>query len=381
MFLEYEKIRDCIFFFGAGASYSDGVPLQNSIVPEILNPSNINFEKSVLRRRIENFIIKYFPFSVDDDYYPSLETLFSFIDYFVINEISLDKDYSCHNLMDLRECLISVIYYVTSQSKKKVVFPAEEKLVGRSNDSVYSFFWERLRKTRRNISIITTNYDNLLDDAFDRWFYLDYGLIDYCVDFINYTSESIMGFDWWINPRKPIPWEKPNTRPIKLIKIHGSLNWKYCNCCSQAILTPWNNDIHLDTGKFTLTKDCVKEKWNDLHCCPRDGNPLSPIILPPSHNKVLTHPIIQSLMIEAQNEIRVARKIVFIGYSFPEADMHIKAIFNKCLSKNVEIIVVNPGLTNESRYMYKSLSGNVDFIAEKFEDALVSGLIEKILPV
>ncbi len=277
MYLEYEKERDCLFFLGAGASYGDGVSLQKDIVPAILFPETKKLTDSLIRKEVAEFIEKSFSFSKDLDVYPSLEVIFSYIDYFIENDIALSKKYVLQSLVQIKEYLIKLIYYITSKSVKYPLGQWQRERQGRDGDSVYSHFWEKAIKSNRNFSIITTNYDNLIDDAFDMWGYPKYGLIDYCIDFLNYTDE-LVGFDWWINPRKPVPdWKDCQPRPIKLIKIHGSLNWKYCHCCSQAILTPWHTDIDLDTGelsRFDLNDSDVAK------VCPRDGHYLSTMIIP-----------------------------------------------------------------------------------------------------
>jgi NAD-dependent SIR2 family protein deacetylase len=379
VFIEYENERDCLFFFGAGASYSDGVPLQKDIVPEILKPTVTELIDSKLRKEVARFISRNFSISVEPRTFPSLETIFSYFDYFIDNDVALSKEYTLQKIVALKEALIKLIYFITSKSAKRSLTKYEIEKGGRDTDSVYSFFWERVIETNRNLSIITTNYDNQIDDAFDHWVYPRYGLIDYCIDLLNYTKEEgLIGFDWWVNPREPIPdWNDCQPRPIKLIKIHGSLNWKYCNCCSQTILTPWNKHIDLDTGELPRFDPSWPIDIDTSNLCPRDGYPLSTMILPPTHSKILKHPVIQNLIYEAQKEIRTARKIVFVGYSFPDADIHIKAILSKNLKENAKILVVNPSLSEQARQNYKGLSSNVEFIEMGFREALNQGLVAR----
>lgn len=381
MFIEYQKERDCLFFLGAGASYCDGVPLQKDIVPEILSPKDEQFEKSELRKIVSKFISDNFSYSEESDSYPSLETLFSYIDYFIDNDVALNRDYTLEKLRLLKESLIKLIYFITSKSAKSPLGKWEREKNGRDNDSVYSFLWERAIETNRNFSIITTNYDNQIDDAFDKWVYAKHGLIDYCIDFLNYTKEEgLIGFDWWINPREPIPdWSDCNPKPIKLIKLHGSLNWKYCNCCSQPIITPWNKHIDLDTGELPRFDPSWMGEIDSANLCPRDGYPLSTMIVPPTNSKILKHPVVQNLMYEAQKEIRLAKKVVFVGYSFPDADIHIKAIFAKNMKKDTEVLVVNPYLKEDARQAYRGLSSKVEFIEEGFQEALDQGLLERVV--
>jgi len=211
--------------------------------------------------------------------------------------------------------------------------------------------------------------------------YAKHGLIDYCISFINYTKEEdFIGFDWWVNPREPIPnWTDCDPRPIKLIKIHGSLNWKFCKCCSETLLTPWNSHMNLETGELTRFDPRWFDEGENMTLCPRDGYPLSTMIVPPSYSKSLRHPVIQNLMYEAQKEIRVAKKVAFVGYSFPDADIHIKAIFNKNLRDDSRLYVVNPSLNKISKEAYRGLSKNITFIEKDFLSAIEDGLIEELI--
>jgi NAD-dependent SIR2 family protein deacetylase len=371
MYISYEKERDCLFFLGAGASYSDGVPLQKDIIPMILYPETKEFESSELRRDVSNFLRNNFSCLPEKNIYPSLEVIFSYLDYFIVNDISLSSAYTINGLVEIKEELVKLIYYITS----KPIKPQEKNSIEVTN-SVYVNFWKRMRKTKRNFSIITTNYDNFIDNAFDGILYPKYGLIDYCVDFLNYTEEDI-AFNWWINPRDDIPKLKDyDLRPIKLIKIHGSLNWKYCHCCSHAILTPWCNSIDLDTGILVRSVDMDHES---ISRCARDGHYLSTLMIPPSHNKILKHPVIQQLMNEAQEEIRKSKNVVFIGYSFPDSDIHIRALFKKNLNKNTNITVINPNLPDEQKNAYKGISDEISFIDKTFEEALDDGIFETFL--
>jgi len=166
---------------------------------------------------------------------------------------------------------------------------------------------------------------------------------------------------------------------IKLIKIHGSLNWKFCKCCSETLLTPWNSHMNLETGELTRFDPRWFDEGENMTLCPRDGYPLSTMIVPPSYSKSLRHPVIQNLMYEAQKEIRVAKKVAFVGYSFPDADIHIKAIFNKNLRDDSRLYVVNPSLNKISKEAYRGLSKNITFIEKDFLSAIEDGLIEELI--
>ena len=220
------------------------------------------------------------------------------------------------------------------------------------------------------------NYDTLLDESFD-FLYPNRAVIDYCIHFMNYEEDNTLdAFEWWDNPREPIiVWEGGDPKPIKVIKIHGSLNWKYCNCCNQVLLTPWNTDIDLNTQRFKKRIGPSDENHEEIIIdlkCPHDDNIFDTFIVPPTHLKNLNHPAINKLIDEAAIEIRKAKKIVFVGYSFPEADVHIKALFKKNANSDVTIEVVDPFLDDKIKSNYRSLSKEVKFHKVGFSDYLDS---------
>jgi len=226
------------------------------------------------------------------------------------------------------------------------------------------------------------NYDTLLDESFD-FLYPNKAVIDYCINLMNYDQyHKIDGFNWWLDPRKPLTiWEGGEPRPIKIIKIHGSVNWKYCNCCNQVLLTPWNSKIDIKSNTFKGTIGASDENHEEIQYdlrCPNDGSLFDTFIVPPSHIKDLKHPAINRLFDEAAIELRKAKKIIFVGYSFPEADVHIKAFFKKNITKEIEIEVVDPFLSQQAENNYRSLSKSVTFVKDFFENYIDTRMREKL---
>jgi len=81
-FLSYPDYRDVVFVLGAGASHPDGVPLQKHILPMILHDEEI--AESEIGKSVINFIKDNFKFSSEHNLYPDLESVFGFIDYFIL---------------------------------------------------------------------------------------------------------------------------------------------------------------------------------------------------------------------------------------------------------------------------------------------------------
>jgi hypothetical protein len=77
--------------------------------------------------------------------------------------------------------------------------------------------------------------------------------------------------------------------------------------------------------------------------------------------------VITRLFSEASREIRAARRIVFIGYSLSDGDVHVKALFKKHLHPDVEMVVFNPKSSESVQHRYSALSPNTRFYRKTFE--------------
>lgn len=354
-FIKVANDRDVLFVFGAGASIAEGAPLQRNILKLIYESSDEALASSEAAIEVREFISE--NFDVSEDNFPSLESVFGYLDYFINKKECLGKQYNTNKIVSIKESLLKLIHHIIAVPQS-------------SRDSAYHSFWELVYNINTNISVITMNYDTLLDESFD-FIYSKGGYLDYCIELMNYHHyQDISSFDWWINPRSPVQvFNNENPFSIKLIKAHGSLNWKYCNCCNQVLLTAWDTKINLGTIGFKgVIGACCGQPENiefDLKC-PLDGNDFQTFIVPPSHIKDLSHPAINKLLDEAAIEIRKAKKIVFVGYSFPEADVHIKALFKKNMRKNTLVHVVDPYMNNSIRSNYKSISDSVSFFEKDF---------------
>ena len=351
-FLSYPKNRDVVFVLGAGASNPDGVPLQRHILPLSLHDKEI--AESEIGKSVIDFIKNNFKFDSENNLYPDLESVFGFIDYFIQQNESLSAKYTVQNIRKIKESLIKLIHHVVNKSADK-------------KSQFYHQFWEAIQKYNSNVSILTLNYDTMLEQAFESLFE-KFGYLDYCIHLMNYEKrDELKSFGFWLDPRQPVR-VKENVLPvpIKIIKLHGSLNWKYCNCCNQTLLTPWDRDIDLNKGKFTGYRLPDKEKY--VYVCPIDGTEFETLILAPSFAKRLNQPVISQLMSEAAREIRSTKKIVFIGYSLSSADVHIRALFKKQLEKDVKVYVINTRNALTHQLKYRSLTNNIEFINSSFED-------------
>lgn len=345
-----------VFVFGAGASYSAGVPLQADLVPQILKESDPQLRNSDVAARVRKFIRENFD---PQDRFPSLEEIFGLIAFCLSNDQSLSKDWSTQNLLRTRNDLVKVIHYLISRDT--------------SQSKDFRLFWQRVSDMQASIGVITTNYDTLIDEAFDA-IYPGF-LLDYCIDLVNHRHPTnVHPFDWWLDATKPtdVNGDAPSRR-VKLIKLHGSLNWKYCSTCGQVALTPWQHQFNLKSNSFSTFFE------SQVHECSFDGTSLQSLLQPPSHVKASSNYIFNRLYDQAAYMLGSAERLVFIGYSFPEADVHIRALVKRCFKKAGEIVVVNKSRAQDLRHRYESLAEGVSYHEWSFETFLRSDLFNRLL--
>ena len=368
-FLKYADQRDVVFVLGAGASHPDGVPLQNDLIPMLLSGKIKELQDSFIGKEVIDFIKENFHYKSSSANFPRLEAVFGFLDYFIQHDESLNTKYTTSKLIEIKEYLIKIIHYLVDLRTDK-------------RSPYYHLFWEIIFNNNSNVSVLTMNYDTLLEQAFED-FYQQKGYIDYRIHFMNYEpyARGVHKLTKWINATDPVIVTGNNIPvPIKIIKIHGSLNWKYCNCCNQVLITPWDRKIDLNKGKFLGYTYPDNERYE--YKCPLDNTEFNTLIVPPTYLKTLVHPIISQLLREASREIRSTKRIVFLGYSLSNSDIHIKALFKKHIQKGTEIIVINPIFRKSQLNNYKALSDNVKFMEIGFEEFLKDeDLIKSLLTI
>lgn len=110
-----------------------------------------------------------------------------------------------------------------------------------------------------------------------------------------------------------------------------------------------------------------------------------PIVIPPTFFKVMSNYYLQLIWRKAENTLTRARRLIFCGYSFPDADIHIKYLLKRVeLNKGhtPEIFVINnhPGkdvsqkAQEESRYRrFFSSKDKVHYLAKSFDEFCQNG--------
>ena len=177
-------------------------------------------------------------------------------------------------------------------------------------------------KTRRSsipLTIITTNWDTLIEEYFLR-------------NKINYNL-CLNEKYYYIDDKESDLLTGSNL--LKLIKIHGSINWFRClNCGTLSIYK-----------KHTIS-DLLFNDDNSEKCmkCNSKGDEeteiLQPDIITPTMIKSIDSQLYKNLWSTASAELRDADEIIFIGYSMPVADYEFRYMLQKSISPKAKIDVI-----------------------------------------
>ncbi|MGE6397941.1 hypothetical protein [Chryseobacterium scophthalmum] len=330
-----------VYFLGAGFSADAGGPIQNQIIQFILD-DHFNFKFSgredILDAKEEfvEFIEK--TLQIERDLWDSiaLEDIFTPIDRSLSNGKSF-KNFDVKELSVKRQK-----FHLLMGAAIKYGVDYRHK-----NKDYIDNFAEYVNKTARvrlvdqkkdNISLITTNWDILLDNSLnklvrnyskeeERIVDKKLAVVDYCC----YIS-SLDKNDHLIKPGLLALGR--NGYNIKYLKLHGSMNWLHCPSCQRmyvkfgekTMLTPPPSCDHCHKNlKLSEDDDAIKLKSN---------------LLLPTFIKDLSNIQIQLVWQNAGIELSEASKVVFIGYSLPQADFEIRQLLSRYIPNHAEVEVV-----------------------------------------
>ncbi len=287
-----------VIFLGAGASSGDGAPLQS----EIFNKYLVRRGKSKLDDDEEKLLKRYFHkmFSINITAldsntikFPTFEEAIGVLDLAIIRDETF-KGFDIKQIRKIRHSLIRLMILVIKDELGTSYDDYHRQLVKKLvNDGIINetFF-------------ISTNYDILIDNALEK---LPGGFApEYGIDFMNGTNR---------NRSRP-------ARPIKLYKLHGSLNWLYCQTCNTIKLTP------------------LKKAATHSNTCEICDSEFSALIVPPTYFKSLTNAYLGMIWVKAEAALRKAHHLIFCGYSFPDADIHIKYLIKRAQSYRKHDLII-----------------------------------------
>lgn len=340
-------------FLGAGASAAEGAPIQSNLFRDYFKLLNNrkDFNSPEHERDLVTFFTLMFDIDVDNGNldnvnFPTFEEALGILDLADFKNEAF-KDFQNINFTSnsgrikfLRLYLIFLMADIIKHSLEK-------------SKNIHRELISSLNRINQidNTILLTTNYDILCDNALLE---LSIGKeVDYGVDFVNYKEGTI---------------DRPDINSIKFFKLHGSLNWLYCPTCNTLRITP------NEKGVYNLMID-PSESY-----CKKCKSFYSPLIVPPTFYKDLSKVFLNQVWNKAEGELLDVEHLIFCGYSFPDADIHVKYLIkriqkNRPHPENLKITVINNhngkkrAIKDEEENRFKRFLGSsVNYTQYSFEE-------------
>lgn len=345
-----------VYVLGAGFSRDAGLPLQAQILPRIVafKPDLPLLEAPLHYAYLEDFwscrnsllglLRETFPSSITTPgssfprrELPPLEDVFTLLDH-TISRRQGCRAFSWQALEAAREALKRTILFV--------VHAASERAEPRPMDC-YRRFAAHLLETRIRsgqpadpFSIVSLNWDCILEES-----------IYWCLQKIGAIKKADIDYCCYTTPLGPGCWHTPSVLQkskglfnLKVMKLHGSANWLLCPNCNRlytglgAEADAW--ELYMRPRACPSCLQAAPHQEGVVH--PQ----LDPFFITPTFLKVFDNPHIQMTWHNAYVEISEASELVFIGYSFPEADYHFRTFLRRAVRPDARITAV---LTDSDR--------------------------------
>jgi len=377
------------FVLGAGFSRDAGCPLQAEILARIRSfdvsqltilddPFDITSYFVYSRDCLFDFLERVFPPGV----IPPLEDVFTLLDQ-TIEARGACAAYSWQQLDEIRRHLDRAMLFV---------FHWETSATGSSTREFYravacDLLKRRIRPGQKHdpLSVISLNWDSLLED--DMYWCIGKASatrrvdIDYCC----YTTPLDKA-----GPHRPSPTQKAaGIFNVKVMKLHGSANWLSCPNCRRLFTgigeerTVWELYVKLRT-----CPECGEEAIPE-NADPTSARPatLEPCFITPTFVKRFDNPHIQMTWHNAFLDLTEADEVVFIGYSLPDADYHVRTLLRRAVRSDATIRVVlseedGPGGNETDGERTATAQRYVDFFGEErvgFDFSGVRGYFEPVI--
>ena len=255
-------------------------------------------------------------------------------------------NFSHEQASDIRESIMRLFVYYFSKCVNEHSYSAQE----------YIDFCEYIKKLD-NVVIISTNWDVLLEEYFEKLG-------------IKYTL--CLNEPYYV----PITKKQSSSKQIRLIKLHGSINWLKCLKCGTLNIVD-----NKKCGNYLFNDDDI-ESCQFCNYKVDTGMLLQSEIITPTMFKSINSQLYSNLWSAAKSDLMRAKEITFIGYSLPIADFELRYLFQRSILKGTPIHVVlyendNPNCTDietlknllpEKRYKDLFIKNPIDFYYQGFKE-------------
>jgi len=300
-----------VFILGAGASKNSGVPLLNEFIdcglevrisPEI-GRDRVHFDRIDKALTALNTSI----FAKSNINLKNIEDVFGMVEMGLL----INKFPGCESLNEIEELRKSIIRFIVVTIEQTNRYKHNQGALLASPGDYEKFVQiliGPLLKLSRSVSIITFNYDVALDLS---------------------LYQSKVDYDYSLSESEKLP-------ALRLLKLHGSINWGSCPKCNSIVPISWRE--YFQSHKVTLNEEnkypetlpiligSTLDSRYHLGNCQTQLNDV-PVLVPPTWNKSEHHQYLSKVWNRAAIDLGEAENIYIIGYSMPESDLFFRYIY------------------------------------------------------
>lgn len=344
-------MANTVFILGAGASAHAQAPLTKDFFKKAVDliqgdklddedKGYFNMIQEVYLNKIRQ-IATNFTFDLKN-----IETIFSLIEMAKLTGKFLD--YSIDDINNLR---IAMNKFIVRTLEITTYFDVRDGNIISPSD--YKWFYQHIilkmmnSHPRMSFCVISFNYDLALDYVLE--FNDGPKFINYCLDR-----------------------QRPSGNAVKLIKLHGSLNWATCSkkSCKRIRVISLRDDIGLRGTSINISKEMHKFRCE----CGATLNEL-PLIVPPTWNKTANYNI-ENVWSQAVEEMSDAKNIFVVGYSMPKADLFFQyflalGTLNIANLERFWVFDIDPEIKNKwNDFLEQDMKRTFKFIKDDFNNAI-----------
>lgn len=366
-----------VLVVGAGFSLYAGMPLQMDFTDALLSGrGSASGNSGKIVQHLRKFVNRAFDHktTAEAKFWPELEDIFTCIDLSANSGHNLGPQFSPSELRTIRRGLI---YRIITMLRERYHGARERK----------DARWRTLLKLFKSldpgtVGFVATNWDTVVEDMLTE----AHGIqrFGYGCDAISASLRTA---------HREIKERDTSGIRVPVIKMHGSVNWLYCDNC-RSLFWMQADETYKVAGQLLSSEDWRRidpsssHKNDRWHCGRCGANSLGTRFATFSYRKALDFPMFQKSWFSAERLLRDAKNWVFIGYSLPAADFEFKYLLKRVqLSRRdpPKFAVVSGGDLSDRAYQhYQRFFGRRIKKGENFfgdgldKDALayISGLLD-----
>lgn len=311
---------DTVFVLGAGFSRRAGMPLQTEILSAVRSldllvpPLDIQAKYFDAYALVQKFISHFFELVGD----PTLEDVFTFLDDAIIRRQHC-LGFMWTDLAKVHSALVQLIV---------VCFLDRQARIADSDWKIYrdiaSGMLEQIKDPSDGM-VLSLNWDCVAERAL--------ALAVHAKDTISVRccpASTSLG-----NADEIEAWKPGRGPKLPVLKLHGSIDWFLCPECGRLFTGSAVDES--DLCRYAMGMECS-------YCAPRmisqSKSTLFPLILSPTYLKSIDQPRVSLIWHWAHLALRAARRVVFVGYSFPNSDFALRNLLKRSIDPSTAIDVV-----------------------------------------